>query len=72
MTIRKEYNFSLKIPSGYLINCLVHPKSLTSGGTPLCRLYQGRKLIGKFSNKSFERSILVKGLLIRKERNFLS
>ncbi|KAA3461843.1 Gag-Pol polyprotein [Gossypium australe] len=72
MTIRKEQNFGVKIPSGYLMNCLACSKSLTSGGTPLCRLYQGRELIGNFSMKSSEKSILAKGLSIRKEWNSLS
>ncbi|KAA3480314.1 Gag-Pol polyprotein [Gossypium australe] len=57
MMIWKEHNFGLNIPSG--------------GGTPLCRLYQGRSLIGNFSKKSSGRRYISQRFINQKRNEFL-
>ncbi|KAA3466691.1 hypothetical protein EPI10_001763 [Gossypium australe] len=48
------------------MKCVIWP---ISGGTPLCRWYQGSELTGNSSKRNSGRSTLVKGSLTRKERS---
>ncbi|KAA3474053.1 hypothetical protein EPI10_024382 [Gossypium australe] len=62
MMIQKGQNSGLRIPSGD-----IRP---INGGTPLCRWYQGRELVGNSSKRNFGRSISARDSSTIREKSF--